>query len=45
VQPLPKDAETMRSHEVWEAVEQLWQNSTIDSQGERLSREQLHERR
>lgn len=44
VEPLPTDTEAMR-REAWETLERLWRESTIDSQGERLSRAQLHERR
>jgi predicted DNA-binding antitoxin AbrB/MazE fold protein len=45
VEPLPEDGDTLRRQQAWEAVERLWQQSTIDSHGERLSRAQLHERR
>jgi predicted DNA-binding antitoxin AbrB/MazE fold protein len=45
VEPLPADTEAARRQQAWEAVERLWQQSIIDSQGERLSRAQLHERR
>lgn len=45
VEPLEEDTEKMRRQQAWEAVEQVWQQSTIDSKGERLSRQQLHERR
>ena len=30
---------------IWDAVEQLWRHSSIDSQGDRLTRDQRHERR
>jgi predicted DNA-binding antitoxin AbrB/MazE fold protein len=44
VEPLEQDtAETQRR--AWAELEQLWRQSALDSQGERLSRDQLHERR
>lgn len=33
------------SQEALTDLEQLWQNSRFDSQGDRLTRDQLHERR
>ncbi|HKI36966.1 MAG TPA: antitoxin family protein [Gemmataceae bacterium] len=45
VEPLDEDDERVRRQHAWETVELLWRRSTIDSQGERLSRAQLHERR
>jgi predicted DNA-binding antitoxin AbrB/MazE fold protein len=44
VQPLDEEADETR-RQAWEAAERLWQQSALDSQGARLSREQLHERR
>ncbi len=44
VEPLQLDAERQRQA-AWAAMEQLWRQSKIDSGGERLTREQLHERR
>jgi predicted DNA-binding antitoxin AbrB/MazE fold protein len=44
VQPLEEETEETR-RQAWEAVELLWQQSALDSQGARLSRDQLHERR
>jgi predicted DNA-binding antitoxin AbrB/MazE fold protein len=44
VEPLQEDAEVSR-RAAWETLERLWRQSTIDSQGDRLSRAQLHERR
>ena len=38
VEPLEEDTEQARQQSAWETVEQLWQRSAIDSQGERLSR-------
>ena len=43
VEPLQDDAGDRR--QAWEALERLWQSSAIDSGGDRLSRDQLHERR
>jgi len=37
--------EQLRRQQAWETVGQLWRQSTINSQGERLTRQQLHERR
>lgn len=31
--------------QAWNSLQRLWQDSTFDSQGDRLSRDQLHERR
>lgn len=45
VQPLGEDTQAAQREAAWEAIERLWRDSTFDSQGERLSREQLHERR
>jgi predicted DNA-binding antitoxin AbrB/MazE fold protein len=44
VEPLGDMPEQSRSQAAWEAVERLWRNSAVDSQGQRLTREQLHER-
>jgi predicted DNA-binding antitoxin AbrB/MazE fold protein len=35
--------ESLRQH-AWASLEQLWKESTFDSHGDRLSRDQLHER-
>jgi hypothetical protein len=37
--------ESARRDESWAAVEQLWNTSTFNSNGDRLTRDQLHERR
>jgi predicted DNA-binding antitoxin AbrB/MazE fold protein len=37
--------ESMRREQSWATLQQLWNNSTFNSHGDRLSREQLHERR
>jgi predicted DNA-binding antitoxin AbrB/MazE fold protein len=34
-----------QGHEVLAALEELWRHSSIDSQGDRLTRDELHERR
>ncbi len=44
VEPLPEEAESLQ-RTAWEEIERLWAQGTLDSQGERLSRAQLHERR
>lgn len=45
VEPLEDESNQIRGQTAWETLQRLWQESTIDSQGERLTREQLHERR
>ena len=40
----PLDDEACRQ-KAWEDLQRLWQTSTFDSKGDRLTREQLHERR
>jgi predicted DNA-binding antitoxin AbrB/MazE fold protein len=42
VNPLDNDADRQKA---WDDLQQLWQTSTFDSKGDRLTREQLHERR
>ena len=37
--------EAARRDESWAALQRLWKNSSFDSGGDRLTREQLHERR
>jgi hypothetical protein len=37
--------ESMRADESWAALQQLWSTSTFNSGGDRLTRDQLHERR
>ena len=44
VQPLEESEEHAR-RQAWEAVDRLWQQSAFDSRQQRLSRDQLHERR
>jgi predicted DNA-binding antitoxin AbrB/MazE fold protein len=44
VEPLDQ-TELTRRVQAWDALQRLWDSSTIDSHGQRLSREQLHERR
>jgi predicted DNA-binding antitoxin AbrB/MazE fold protein len=39
------EQDEQRRHLAWEAVQRLWRDSAIDSQGLRMTREQLHERR
>ena len=45
IETLDDNAEKQRQDQSWELIEKLWQNSSFDSQGERLSRDQLHKRR
>jgi predicted DNA-binding antitoxin AbrB/MazE fold protein len=35
---------TEDSRKVWTELERLWDEASIDSQGERMTRDQLHER-
>lgn len=37
--------ELTRREQAWDALQRLWDSSTINSRGQRLTREQLHERR
>jgi predicted DNA-binding antitoxin AbrB/MazE fold protein len=45
VEPMSEDADESRRRQAWTDLEQLWQKSTFDSHRDRLSRDQLHERR
>jgi predicted DNA-binding antitoxin AbrB/MazE fold protein len=45
VETANEDAEKSLQQLAWGSLEQLWQESTFDSRGDRLSRDQLHERR
>ncbi len=44
VNPLDEGEDVVRQ-KAWEDLQRLWQISTFDSKGDRLTREQLHERR
>jgi predicted DNA-binding antitoxin AbrB/MazE fold protein len=44
VEPIDPD-ESARRDESWAALQRLWGSSTFNSDGDRLTREQLHERR
>jgi predicted DNA-binding antitoxin AbrB/MazE fold protein len=44
VDPLDEITDKMRD-QAWADLTRLWQTSTFDSKGDRLTREQLHERR
>jgi predicted DNA-binding antitoxin AbrB/MazE fold protein len=44
VEPLDQTELTRRA-QAWDALQRLWESSTINSHGQRLTREQLHERR
>ena len=37
-------APDLATQQSWTTLEHLWKNSTFDSQGDRLSRDELHER-
>ena len=37
--------ESARRNESWHTLQHLWSTSSFDSRGDRLTREQLHERR
>ncbi len=45
VEPIQDDTDDSRRQQAWASLEQLWQESTFDSHGDRLTRDQLHERR
>jgi predicted DNA-binding antitoxin AbrB/MazE fold protein len=45
VELLEDETEVALRQRAWETIERLWRECAIDSQGERLTREQLHERR
>ena len=45
VEPIQDDTDDSRRQQAWASLEQLWQKSTFDSHGDRLTRDQLHERR
>jgi predicted DNA-binding antitoxin AbrB/MazE fold protein len=38
------DSDESLRQNAWASLETLWQNSTFDSHGDRLNRDQLHER-
>ena len=44
IEPIEEN-ETARRNEAWATLQQLWKTSRLNSGGNRLSREQLHERR
>ena len=45
IEPVENAAELSERQKAWVEIERLWQQSTFDSGGDRLTREQLHERR
>jgi predicted DNA-binding antitoxin AbrB/MazE fold protein len=45
VEVLRDEAEEPRQQAAWTSLQQLWQQSTFNSHGDRLTRDQLHERR
>ena len=44
IEPLDRIAEEPERVKAWQVVENLWKNSSVDSQGNHLSRDELHER-
>jgi len=45
VETINEEVDESRRQQAWDDLEQLWQKSTFNSQGDRLTRDQLHERR
>jgi len=45
VETINEDVDESRRRQAWADLEQLWQKSMLNSQGDRLTRDQLHERR
>ncbi len=45
VETISENKDEPLRQQAWATLEELWQKSTFDSQGDRLSRDQLHERR
>jgi predicted DNA-binding antitoxin AbrB/MazE fold protein len=45
VEPVSDESESALRTKSWAQLEQLWQSSTFDSRGDRLGRDELHERR
>jgi predicted DNA-binding antitoxin AbrB/MazE fold protein len=45
VEAINGGAEESLRDKAWASLEQIWQNSTFNSHGDRLTRDQLHERR
>ena len=45
VETLNEDTDDSYRQQAWANLEQLWQESTFNSHGDRLTRDQLHERR
>jgi hypothetical protein len=44
IEPLESWQDRERRERAWQELERLWQALSLDSQGERLTRDQLHER-
>jgi hypothetical protein len=42
---LENDSEEARRQEAWKMIEEFWRHSKFNSGGDRLTRDQLHERR
>lgn len=45
VEAINEDSDQARRQQGWADLQQLWQESKFDSGGDRLNRDQLHERR
>jgi predicted DNA-binding antitoxin AbrB/MazE fold protein len=45
IEDIAHDADRAGQEQAWAILKQLWQNSTFNSHGDRLSRDELHERR
>jgi predicted DNA-binding antitoxin AbrB/MazE fold protein len=45
VEPVQDAEQRLLQQRVWEDLRTLWRESTLDSGGDRLTRDQLHERR
>jgi predicted DNA-binding antitoxin AbrB/MazE fold protein len=45
IETINEGTEDLLRQKAWANLEQLWQCSTFNSHGDRLSRDQLHERR
>jgi predicted DNA-binding antitoxin AbrB/MazE fold protein len=45
VEAMNENLDEFHRQQAWVNLEQLWQTSTFNSQGDRLTRDQLHERR
>ena len=44
VETMEGDADKLRCRQAWATIEEVWRQSAFDSRGDRLNRDQLHER-